>query len=105
MTPPTPTPASVEAAHQLGVDACPHQDVAKHLRREQNHCFMCLAHALDAARRAGALEEAARHADCCVDQEERDALRAALECVQRDLGSQHGVCGCIGTAHAKPSQP
>ena len=89
----TPTPASVEEAKRIwqslegGLGTCADDDV------------VTIALALFAARQAGALEEAAKHADCCVDreeqliiakrlgaQEEREACAVIAETAARSCG-------------------
>src|SRR3990167_4278393 len=47
-------------------------------------CVACIDAAVAVERKQAALEEAARHADCCVDREERDTLRAQVDRTDRE---------------------
>ena len=76
------------------------QRVLDHIAREK----VLVERADQAEQRAREWEIVAGHLEAkLIDVQERvRALEGALRCVQRDVGDQHGICGCIGTALAPP---
>ena len=76
---------SDDTAGQRVVREC--EDVLRHTEGNPylpGACAACIDAAVADERKQAALEEAAKHADCCVDREERDTLRAQVDQTDRE---------------------